>query len=478
MIALSIRDLPRLRHHVAVPSAVRTSGPQKILHFGVGAFHRAHQAAYLDQLHQSGDNEWSLTGVGVRPEDTRIRDVLHQQDNLYTLMTVAPDGTTEARVVGAIDRYIHAPDHPAEVLDAISAPETSVLSLTITEGGYGVDTRTGAFSAPSSDMLTDMRGITFDAKGLPSTDPVSTIGYIVAGLARRRARGVPGLTVLSCDNIQNNGGVARTSVVGCAAAIDPSLATWIENEVSFPSSMVDRITPVTTDATRELAGDGWCVDDLWPVRSEAFSQWIIEDDFAAGRPALDSVGVQLVSDVAPYEKMKLRLLNASHQLLGHVGLAAGFTMVHEACQDPRVSRYVEHYMRHEASPTLDPVPGIDLDNYISALLERFASEALQDTLARQVVESADRIALFALPVVRDRLASNESIGCSALAVAAWRYRVDKDDPTDADPTAFLRTTAGFEDLAEDETFTAAFLDAYRCLQRAGVTTAMSVALGD
>jgi len=404
--------LRSLDDRVARPGYERDRVRPGIAHLGVGAFHRAHQAMYVDRLLQGGETTWGICGVGVLPSDRTIADVLHEQDGLYTLLTVDPAGDTEARVIGSHVAHLHAPADPQAVVDRLADPVTRIVSLTITEGGYGVNDVTGEFEPRDPATLADLAGV---------SPPTSVLGLLVAAIAVRRAAGTAPFTVMSCDNIQGNGQVAKTAVTGFARIGDAELADWIGEHVAFPSSMVDRITPATTDEVVAAAA-ALGIEDRWPVRSESFTQWVLEDRFSAGRPAFETVGVQLVDDVTPYELMKLRLLNASHQAMSYLGILAGETYVHDVCRDPLFTGFLLDYMHREAIPTLQPVPGIDLSEYCEQLIARFSSEAIRDTLARQVVDASDRIPKFLLPVVRAQLAAGRGIARCALVLAAWcRY---------------------------------------------------------
>ena len=463
------------------PDYDRSAMSTGIVHIGVGGFHRAHEAACLDSLmrRRAGSAapedaclDWGICGIGMLPGDTRMRDALAGQDHLYTLIRKHPGGLRDPAVIGSIHDYLFAPDDPEAVLSLLSAPATRIVSLTITEGGYNVDDTTGEFHTFSPGAVHDA-----EHPGAPTT----AFGYIVEALRRRREAGTVPFTVLSCDNLPGNGKVARTAVVSQAAMSDPELADWIDGNVAFPSCMVDRITPQTTQTDIAELRRGLGVEDSWPVVCEPFSQWVLEDDFPAGRPPLEEIGVQMVDDVAPYELMKLRLLNASHQALGHLGLLAGHTMVHEAMQDKDLAGFVGSYMRHEALPTLGPVPGIDPEAYCRSLEERLAGKAVRDTLARQVVDASDRLATFLVPVIRDRLAAGDGIGHSALILAGWYQRLDAFEQSGADvldlpdplrdrllaavreertrPGAFLETPEVFGDLASSPELRAAFLRA-------------------
>lgn len=401
---------------IPTPSYDRAAVVPAIVHLGVGNFHRSHQAVFLDRVLGSGDLGWGVAGVGLLPGDAETIASLQAQDGLYTLVTVEPDGSPQARVIGSLMDVQLAPDRPVSVLERLAHPVTRIVSLTITEGGYGVDDVTGEFRPDDQLLLADLDG---------SSPPSSAVGYIVEALRLRRDRGIGPFTVVSCDNLQGNGRIARAAVLGLAHTRDAELADWIAEMVPFPSSMVDRITPATTDSTRALVRDNVGVDDRCPVLSESYLQWILEDDFAAGRPDLEQVGVQLVDDVTPYELMKLRLLNASHQAIGYLGLLAGFDHVHEVCRDAGLASFLRRYMDREARPTLPPVPGVDLGDYCASLMARFSGDALGDTLRRQVVDGSERLAKFLVPVLRDQLAHGGDIVCCATVIAAWGLYLDR-----------------------------------------------------
>lgn len=416
MTVLNARDLHRLPPRVSVPAYEPSTCSVGTVHFGVGAFHRSHEAMFVDRALALGSTGWAICGVGTTGADRPVRDAFRQQDNLYTLVTVAPDGHAEARVIGSITEYLYAPEERVQVLDRLADPRTRIVSLTITEGGYAVDDVTGEFVPTDPALLADLA---------PGGQPTTVFGLIVAALARRHQSGTAPFTVVSCDNLPGNGEVARTAVLGVARYRAPEVVAWIEDNVGFPSSMVDRITPATTEGTRASTAAEFGVEDLCPVRSESFVQWVLEDRFVNGRPPLELVGAQMVDDVGPYELMKLRLLNASHQAMSHLGLLSGWTWVHEVCRDPLFAGFLRGYMRAEAVPTLRPVPGIDIESYCDELIARFGSEAIQDTLARQVVDGSDRIPKFLLPVVRSQLDNRGDIRRSVLVLAAWSVLLEQ-----------------------------------------------------
>ena len=477
---LETKTLAEIGADLPVPSYDRDRVRTGIVHFGVGGFHRAHQAMYVDALMNRGTAmDWGITGVGVLPQDRRMHEVMSAQDCLYTLVVKHPDGTLEPRVVGSLVEYLFAPDDPEAVLRRLVDPATRIVSLTITEGGYHVNQVTGEFDADDPHIQADLR---------PGALPSTTFGFVTEALARRRDAGTDPFVVMSCDNIQGNGEVAHEMIGAFARLKDPALADWLEEHVMFPSSMVDRITPVTTDADRALLAERFDVQDGWPVVCEPFTQWVLEDRFPHGRPPWEEVGVQVVPDVHPYELMKLRLLNASHQAMCYLGYLSGYRYAHEVCADPLFTGFLLGYMDEEGTPSLAPVPGVDLDAYKRRLVERFANPEIRDTLARLCAESSDRIPKWLLPVVRHQLATGGEIRRSALVVAGWaRYAegVDEEgEPIDVvdrrreavmaraaqqreDPLAFLRDRDLFGDLAEDARFTTEYLAALESLHAHG-----------
>ncbi len=361
-------------------------------------------------------------------------------------------------MIGAIARYLFAPDSPEAVIEQLADPATKIVSLTVTEGGYGVNNATGEFDASGADLQHDLT---------PGAVPKTVFGLVTEGLRRRRERGLAPFTVMSCDNIQGNGHVAQHAFTAFARLKDAELGEWVAQQVAFPNSMVDRITPVTTEQIKHDIADDYGIEDEWPVLAESFTQWVLEDHFTASRPALETVGVQVVEDVEPYELMKLRLLNASHQAMGYLGLLAGERYAHEVCQQPVFVDFLLGYMQHEAVPTLRPVPGMDLGAYSHQLIERFASQAIQDTLARLIVDGSERIPKFLLPVVRDQLNAGGEIDRSALVVASWAEYIqaaaDGRFPTLVDVRAAQLTEAVRRERSEP----GAFLDTARHLWRSG-----------
>jgi mannitol 2-dehydrogenase len=490
MSALNAGNLASLAEVLPVPTYDRGQVSVGIVHFGVGGFHRAHEAMYVDRLlNADSAKTWGICGVGVLPGDRRMRDVLAAQDHLYTLVLKHPDGTLEPRVVGSIIEYLFAPDDPDAVIEKMAAPSTRIVSLTVTEGGYNFHPVTGEFNERDPAVAHDLR---------PGAVPVTVFGLVTEALVRRRDRGLVPFTVMSCDNIQGNGNVARRTFSAFARLRDAELGEWLEREVRFPNSMVDRITPVTSEEDRAVLADRFGVEDGWPVVCEPFTQWVLEDAFADDRPPLQDAGVQLVEDVEPYELMKLRLLNASHQALCYLGYLAGYRYAHEVCADPLFTSFLLAYMDTEATPTLAPVPGVDLGAYKHTLIERFANPEVRDTLARLCAESSDRIPKWLLPVIREQLASGGAIERAALVVAAWaRYAEGVDeqgetiqvvdrlrDPLMAaaqrqreDPTAFLANRELFGDLIDDKRFAAAYTTSLESLHVRGARATLAALSG-
>src|SRR6266478_5835355 len=401
-IQLNRANLKSIAGRAQVPSFDTGGLPGSIVHIGVGGFHRAHQAVYLDDLlAQGGPREWGLCGVGLLPHDARMRDVLRAQDCLYTVVERGAAGD-RARVVGSIGSFLFAPDDPEAVIEKMASPGCRIVSLTITEGGYYINEGTGQFNDAHPDIRRD--------------------------LEQPRGRDLAPFTIMSCDNLQGNGDIARKMFLAFAERRDPELARWIAEKGAFPNGMVDRITPATTDAHRALVRESFGIVDGWPVVTEPFKQWVIEDHFPLGRPAWERVGAQMVSDVHPYEMMKIRLLNASHQALCYIGMLLGYSYADETMADADIRALVERMMSDEVTPLLPPVPGIDLAQYKRTLIERFANPTLRDQLDRIGTEGSARIPKFVLPSILDRISRGGPMRALTFTVAAWfRYLVGTDE---------------------------------------------------
>ena len=459
---LTRANLASLAPPVVVPCYDPAAVTPGIVHLGLGGFARAHMARYTHDLMQADPaaRSWGIIGAGLRPEDQLMHDALAPQDGLYALMERGGEGEA-VTIIGAISRVIFAGQSTAPLLRAIADPTIRIVSLTVTEHGYCLDRATKTLDLDHPLIRHDLEH---------SGQPASAIGVIVQALRQRMQAGQPPFTALSCDNIQHNGRVLQAAVLALAAMQDRTLAAWIGEHGKFPGTMVDRITPVTTAADRRALADRYGVIDRWPVVAESFRQWVIEDDFALGRPAWESAGAQMVQDVAPYEFMKLRLLNTSHLAVACLGRLAGCVTIDEAMRNTVMRRYMVALMDRETQPTLPHVPGIDLAAYKRNLVARFANAGIRDTVERV---NTDAPLNLLLEPIRDRLASGQRIDLLALALAAWLRRMRGEDEQGApidirhpfadalaraaiaggeDPRPMLSMAPLFGDLAGNENF--------------------------
>ncbi|NQZ13556.1 MAG: mannitol dehydrogenase family protein [Alphaproteobacteria bacterium] len=415
---LKQETLEHISAHVPVPTYDRSETKCGIVHMSVGGFHRSHQAVYFDEALSLFGGDWSICGVGLMPNDQDHIDTLRSQDGLYTVLERSAK-EDKAYVVGSMTEVLHAPSQTQEVLDKLANPQTKILSLTITEKGYCYKAD-GNLNA-DNDLLQQ------DVKDLSA--PKTALGYIVAGLKLRKENGITPYTVMSCDNLPGNGHLTHKLVLQFANLIDSELANWIDENVSFPNAMVDRITPVTTPEIADLVGQKFLINDKWPVVCEDYKQWVLEDKFVNGRPQLEEVGVQLVPDVDPYEKMKVRLLNGSHSALSYLSYLMGYREVNKAMADPTISKFVRLYMDQDVTPAVPEVPGVDLEAYKDKLIERFANPAISDQVQRLAEDGSAKIPNSILPCIEHQLENGGSIKFAALALAGWfRYltAIDED----------------------------------------------------
>ncbi|SDP03968.1 mannitol dehydrogenase family protein [Afipia sp. GAS231] len=414
-LRLSNASLARLPGQIRRPSYDRSTIRPGIVHLGIGAFHRAHQAVVIDDLLGRGASEWGIVGASLRSPDTR--DALVPQDCLYTLAVRSGAGT-EHRVIGSVLETLVAPANPERLLARMADPATRIVSLTVTEKGYCHTPQTGELDAQHPDIVHDLRH--------PDA-PRSAPGFIVAALARRQTAGTTPFTVLSCDNLSANGHTAKRIVTQFAALRSRELAQWIEDEVAFPSTMVDRIVPETTEADRTSVASALGMTDAWPVVTEPFTQWIVEDCFPAGRPDFAAAGVQLVSDVTPFEHMKLRLLNAGHSALAYLGYLAGYETIAATMTDAHFVVFARQIME-DAAPTLAMPAGTDLAAYSASLLHRFSNPALHHRTWQIAMDGSQKLPQRLLAAMQDRLRLDLPIDTHALAVAGWmRYATAKDE---------------------------------------------------
>jgi len=412
-IRLSRATLGQLQPSVGIPSYQQGELSPGIVHIGVGNFHRAHQAAYLDELFERGlDRDWAIIGTGVRESDAEMGRDLAAQDFLTTVVTQEAE-LSQARVTGAMIDFV-APGDSAAIIERLVDPRTRIVSLTVTEGGYYIDPATQAFDPGHPDIVADA------ADRLAS--PKTAFGLIAAGLLKRRAAGLPPFTVMSCDNLPGNGHVTADAVAGLVDLIDHSDASWIRDSVAFPNGMVDRITPATSERERQSLRNDFGIADSRPVFCEDFRQWVLEDHFPAGRPRLEEVGVQFVADVAPFELMKIRTLNGGHAAIAYPAGLLDIHFVHEAMQDTQIARFLSALLDDEIIPVVPPVPDTDLADYKRTIERRFANPKIGDTIRRLCLDGSNRQPKFILPTLRDALQSARPIDGLALVSALWcRY---------------------------------------------------------
>ncbi|ROV90389.1 hypothetical protein VPNG_10034 [Cytospora leucostoma] len=403
------------------PTYSREGLKEGIVHIGVGGFHRAHLAVYVDNLlgqNVEGARDWAIAGVGLKPFDKGMRDALIPQDGLYTVIERSASGSA-ARVIGSINSFLYAPDDVEAVIAKMAHPDTRIVSMTITESGYYYNENAHKLEVEDPDIVADLAS---DLK-----EPVTTFGYLFAALARRHAAGLKPFTVLSCDNMQKNGTISRNMLLSFARLRDPKIADWIEKEGAFPNSMVDRITPRTSDSDKVDLAEKFGIEDDWPVVTEPFMQWVVEDTFANGRPAFEKVGVQVVESVHEVEKFechKLRLLNASHTSMAYIAYLAGFEYVHNVIEDPRFNKYLYNMMHDEVKPLLPAIDGVNIDAYIDQLIERFSNPTIMDQINRLTLNGSGKLPQFIMPSIAEQIwqTKGHNFRRLTLSVASWfRY---------------------------------------------------------
>jgi mannitol 2-dehydrogenase len=483
-VVLSRAALAGIGGAVAIPSYRSEQLSPGIVHIGVGNFHRAHQAAYLDELFERGlDHDWAIIGTGVRESDAQMGRDLAAQDFLTTVVTQEAD-RTQARVTGAMIDFI-PPGDDEVILQHLADPRTRIVSLTVTEGGYYVDPATQAFDASHPDIVADAA----DRLARPKT----AFGLIAAGLLKRRAAGLPPFTVMSCDNLPGNGHVTADAVTGLVDLIDRSEADWLRQNVAFPNGMVDRITPATSEHERRVLRDEFGIDDRRPVFCEDFRQWVLEDHFPAGRPRLEQVGVQFVADVAPFELMKIRILNGGHAAIAYPAGLLDIHFVHEAMEDPQIARFLSVLLDEEVIPRVPPVSDTDLAAYKRTIERRFANPKIGDTIRRLCLDGSNRQPKFILPTLRDALQAGGPIDGLALVSALWcRYchgetesgqPIEPNDPSwprltlqarqaRLAPEAWLAMRDVYGDLADDRRFREAFSLALQGIWQSGTRSSI------
>jgi mannitol 2-dehydrogenase len=471
-----------------LPAYDRSKLTAGIVHIGLGNFHRAHLAVYMDDLFAVGLNlDWAIIGAGVRAPDARMRAALKAQDYLSTVIELDPTGRSARRIGSMIDFLPVEPDN-ASLIAAMSRPEIRIVSLTVTEGGYFVDA-TGQFDATSPEIVAD---------GANPTRPATAFGAIVAALKARRAAGTQPFTIMSCDNLPGNGKVARDAVVGTARLSDPALAAWIDQNVAFPNAMVDRITPATGPRELAIAAEFGLGADPVPVTCEPFRQWVLEDTFPAGRPAWEKVGVTFTAHVHAFETMKIRMLNGGHALIAYPAGLKGIHFVHEAMADPLIYAFLDAVETREILPVVPAVPGQDLMAYKALILRRFANPDVADTERRLCLDGSNRQPKFIVPSIRDALAAGHKAEGLTLLSALWcRYcygeteageQIAPNDPNwDAlqtrarqarfNPAVWIAMEPVYGDLAQNAGFVARFVEALNYVWAHGVEAALKRYIG-
>ncbi|MBX5197321.1 mannitol dehydrogenase family protein [Rhizobium sp. NZLR10] len=483
---LSLATLSDVARTAAIPGYDRASLKAGIVHFGVGNFHRAHQAVYLDDLFNAGaDHDWAIVGAGVLPSDAAMREKLAAQDFLTTVVE-QDSNKTAARVTAPMIDILPVGD-PAVIIARLADPEIRIVSLTITEGGYFIDA-SGTFNPAHPAIAAD--GDSPDA-------PKTVFGLIVAGLKARKERGIEPFTVMSCDNIPHNGIVTANAVVGTAALSDTGFAEWIRANVAFPNAMVDRITPATGQREIDFLRDNFAIEDNWPVYCEEFKQWVLEDKFTAGRPALEKVGVTFVPDVTPYEHMKIRILNGGHAAIAYPAALMDIHFVHDSMENPLIRTFLAKLEKDEIIPIVPPVPNTSLTDYFALIEHRLLNPKIADTIPRLAQDGSNRQPKFILPSTLDNLRQGRDVVGLALVSALWcRYFAGKTDSgkdivfNDAsaerlhaaalkaktDPSAFLVFDDIFGEVAKSELFRKRFADALKSLWEKGTRETLQLYL--
>ena len=482
MTTIATATLPK---NVKYPQYDRSQLRSRIVHFGFGAFHRAHQALLTDRVLNNVGGDWGICEISLFSGDT-LMSQLREQDHLFTVLEKGADGN-QPIVIGAVHECLNARlDSLAAIIEKFCEPQVAIVSLTITEKGYCIDPATGKLDPTHPRIIHDLENPT-----LPQSAP----GILVEALARRRERGLPPFTVLSCDNIPDNGHVVKNAVLGMAEKRSPALADWIADNVSFPGTMVDRIVPAATPESLAEIAAVLGVDDPCAISCEPFIQWVVEDHFVAGRPAWETAGVQMTDDVLPWEQMKLRMLNGSHSFLAYLGYLAGYAHINECMEDTAFREAARRLMLNEQAPTLR-IKDVDLTAYPDSLLERFANPALQHRTWQIAMDGSQKLPQRMLDGIRIHLERKTAWPLLALGVAGWiRYVSGTDERGDAidvrDPlsdkirtlvaassdaervNALLGLSEIFgHDLAQNSLFVEAISQAYQRIARHGARQAV------
>jgi len=482
LIKLNTNNLSLVPKEVIIPAYKRSEIRTGIVHIGIGNFHRAHQAFYTDRLLQDHKvNDWGICGVALLESDLEVVEALRSQDGLYTLMVTETNGSLTARVIGSLTEILFAPGNTEEVLEKMADPATRIITLTITEGGYNFNSSTGEFQINDPSIQSDLSN---------RDNPRTVFGYLAQAMKRRRDRGIAGLTLQSCDNVQHNGDILKRMLLSYVKAAEPELEEWIITHVSFPNSMVDRITPATKSSDIGDLKTIFGIEDNLPVVCEPYIQWVIEDHFATGRPQWELVGAHFVSDVAPYEKMKIRLLNGGHSLLGITGSLIHYNTIDEAVNDPILRNFLRRFMDNEVTPILGEIEGVNLEKYKDSIIQRFGNPNIKDQLSRICSQSSAKLPKFLIPTIKEQLFIGGPIESGTIVLAAWcRYlelagsagynyevsdemeRVLKEQAKASaldDPLAFLKIDTVFGDLIYSKHFVNTYLNTIENIRKNGI----------
>ena len=481
---LSNANLSALPASIKRPAYDRTTLTPGIVHIGLGNFHRAHQSWYLHRLMQMGrDHDWAIIGAGVREFDGKQRDLLLKQDCLTTLIELTPEGQT-AEITGSMIDYLPVEPGNGPLIEKLADPAIRIVSLTVTESGYFQDQVTKAFNRADPEIIHDAQN---------PNKPKTAFGAIVAALAKRRASGTGPMTAMSCDNLQGNGAILRQTVVGLAKLSDPDLAAWIEAQCSFPNSMVDCIVPATKEREHALVKE-FGINDAVPVTHERFRQWVIEDDFCAGRPAWEEMGATFSDAVHAYERMKICMLNAGHQILANAGEVMGLETIADTMAEPLIGGLFRRVLADEIAPQVEPVPGKTPLEYLELISERFANPAIIDTVRRVAFDGSGRHTGFLLPTINERLAEGLTVTGLALVEALWARMctgirddgstIEANDPkwnaliaagraAKTQPRLWLEQRGMYGDLGDDPRFAQPFANWLAMLHKAGTAATLT-----
>lgn len=480
---LNAENLSSLPTNASIPSYDRDQIKTSILHIGVGNFHRSHQAYYIHELiDKYKELDYGICGVDLLESDRKIYNILKDQDGLYTLYTKEANGAHKAKIIGSIVEYFYGPENPLAVIERMASPEIKIISLTIAEDGYLLNEITGAFDINHPAVTEDIKN---------PFSPKTVFGYLMQSFKLRKLRNLPGCTILSCDNIKSNGDTMKQSLFNYVSKTEPDLLEWISENTTFPNTMVDRITPITNSKDISNLKEDFSIDDQWPVVCEPFSQWVIEDKFIHGKPDWEKVGVQYTQNIGPFENLKLRLLNASHTILGILGTLHGYKTVYETATDKDFMLFLKSFMDDEVTPTLTDSDKISIDKYKTSLVSRFQNPHINDQLFRICQESSAKIPVFILPTIKYQLQNGQNLKQAAFVIAAWaKYNDGVDDNENSyeiidvmsgtlirtaalsiqNPMKFIEIKSIFNDLSENEVFTSYYLDALSQLRKNKVKT--------